>query len=235
MTHFSAAVALRGHTLSSKFSVCTMFKRKEPPPGKAGREAAAAPASTVPAAPDERDLKIERLERALAEEKAHVVALREASDAQKFKLETLEKGYSKQLADARQRADAATKELTELKAKLAQYGTGGEETLKKIEDMHSELLNMTAERNKFRDLLAKSDARSGAYGNKTTRRPLDESSDTINSLIKNAGVDPGPEKPRAGDSNTNQRVKLEQGPAEIMVSPDLIFTEKDKDDGGKAA
>jgi len=235
VTHFSAAVALRGHTLSSKFSVCTMFKRKEPPPGKAGREAAAAPASTVPAAPDERELKIDRLERALAEEKAHVVALREASDAQKFKLETLEKGYSKQLADARQRADMATKELTELKAKLALYGSGGEEALKKIEDLHSELVNMTAERNKFRDLLAKSDARRpGGYGNKTDRRPIDESSDTINSLITNAGVDPGPEKPRTGDSNTNQRVKLEQGPSEIMVSPDLIFTEKDKDDG-KAA
>jgi hypothetical protein len=214
-----------------------MFKRKEPPSGKAGREPAAAAAPAAPAAPDERDLKIERLERALAEEKAHVVALREASDAQKFKLETLEKGYSKQLADARQRADTATKELTELKSKLAQYGTGGEETLKKIEDMHSELINMTAERNKFRDLLAKSDARSGSggYGNKTTRRPLDESSDTINSLITNAGVDPGKEKPRGGDSNLNARVKLEQASSEIMVSPDLIFTEKDKDDGGKAA
>ena len=214
-----------------------MFKRKEPPSGKAGREAPAPPAAAVPAAPDERDLKIERLERALAEEKAHAVALREGADAHRFKLETLEKGYSKQLADARQRADAATKELTELKAKLAQYGTGGEETLKKIENMHSELVNMTAERNKFRDLLAKSDARRGGgeYGNRTDRRPLDESSDTINSLITNAGVDPGSEKPRGGDSNLNQRVKLEQVSSEVMVSPDLIFTEKDKDDGGKAA
>ncbi len=210
-----------------------MFKRKEPSPGKAGRESPAA-AATVPAAPDERDLKIERLERALAEEKAHAVTLREAADAQKFKLETLEKGYSKQLADARQRADAVTKELTELKAKLAQHGTGGEETLKKMEDMHSELLNMTAERNKLREQLAKLDTRrGGGYGNKTEpRRPLDESSDTINSLITNAGVDPGREKPRGGDSNTNQRVKLEQGPAEIMVSPDLIFTDKDKDKDG---
>jgi chromosome segregation ATPase len=214
-----------------------MFKRKEPPSGKADREAAADPASAGPAAPDERDLKIERLERALAEEKAHAVTLREAADAQKFKIEILEKSYSKQLADTRQRADAATKELTELKAKLAQYGSGGEETLKKVEDMHSELLNMTAERNKLREQLAKADTRrGGGYGNKTEpRRPLDESSDTINSLIKNAGVDPGPEKPRAGDSNANQRVKLEQPSSEIMVSPDLIFTEKDKDDGEKVA
>jgi chromosome segregation ATPase len=213
-----------------------MFKRKEPPSGTAGSEAAAA-APAAQAAPDERDLKIERLERALAEEKARAVTLREASDAQKFKLETLEKGYSKQLADARQRADAATKELTELKAKLAQYGTGGEETLKKIEDMHTELVNMTAERNKLREQLAKADKRpGGGYGNKTEpRRPLDESSDTINSLITNAGIDPGPEKPRGGDNNVNARVKLEQAPSEIMVSPDLIFTEKDKDKDDKNA
>jgi len=213
-----------------------MFKRKEPSSGKAGREPAAA-APAAPAAPDERDLKIERLERALAEEKAHAVTLREAADAQKFKLEILEKSYTKQLADTRQRADAATKELTELKARLAQHGTGGEETLKKMEDMHSELLNMTAERNKLREQLAKADTRrGGGYGNKTEpRRPLDESSDTINSLITNAGIDPGPEKARGGDSNLNARVKLEQASSEIMVSPDLIFTEKDKDDGGKAA
>jgi chromosome segregation ATPase len=212
-----------------------MFKRKEPPSGKTGRETAAA-APAAPAAPDERDLKIERLERALAEEKAHAVTLRESADAQKFKLEILEKSYTKQLADTRQRADAATKELTELKAKLAQYGQGGEETLKKIEDMHTELLNMTAERNKLREQLAKADTRrGGGYGNKTEpRRPLDESSDTINSLITNAGVDPGKAKPRAGDSNSNQRVKLDQGPAEIMVSPDLIFTDKDKDDKSAA-
>jgi hypothetical protein len=214
-----------------------MFKRKEPPSGKTGREAAAAPASSAPAAPDERDLKIERLERALAEEKAHAVTLREASDAQKFKLETLEKGYSKQLADARQRADAVTKELTALKAKIAEHGTGGEETLTKLEDMHSELLNVTAERNKLREQLAKLDARRhGGYGTKTQpRRPLDESSDTINSLITNAGIDGGPEKPRGGDSNLSAQVKLEQPSSEIMVSPDLIFTEKDKDDGGKSA
>ncbi|HUO69003.1 MAG TPA: hypothetical protein VMV37_15795 [Gammaproteobacteria bacterium] len=214
-----------------------MFKRKEPPSGKTGREAAPAPVSATPAAPDERDLKIERLERALAEEKAHAVTLREGADAQKFKLEILEKSYAKQLAEARQRADAATKELTELKAKLAQFGSGGEETLKKIDDMHSELVNMTAERNKLREQLAKADTRrGGGYGDKAEpRRPLDESSDTINSLITNAGIDAGPGKARGGDSNLSARVKLEQGSGEIMVSPDLIFTEKDKDDGDKAA
>jgi hypothetical protein len=213
-----------------------MSKSKEQPPAKPGR---ADPAAVAPSPPDERDLTIERLERALAEEKAHAVTLRESSDALRFKLEILEKSYAKQLADARQKADAATKELTTLKGQVAEFGKGGEDTLKAISEMRADLLNITAERNQLRDQLAKGGGGQGkAYGGRSYMpRAAEESSDTINALITNAGLDPGREKPRAGDSNANQRVKLDQGPAEIMVSPDLIFTDKDKDkdDGEKNA
>jgi len=210
--------------------------KERPTDDKTPRDAAkpaAAPAHVV----DERDLKIERLERELAEEKANAVSLREAGDASRFKLEILEKSYSKQLADARQRADAATKELATLKGQVAEFGKGGEDTLKAISEMRAELLNITAERNKLRDQLERGGGAPGkAYGGRSyAPRAPEESSDTINALITNAGLDPGRDKPRAGDSNSNQRVKLDQGPAEIMVSPDLIFTDKDKDDGEKAA
>ena len=47
VTH-SVLLWLARHTLLSKFSVCTMISEKEPSSGKAGREAAGAPASTVP-------------------------------------------------------------------------------------------------------------------------------------------------------------------------------------------
>ena len=42
---------------------------------------------------------------------------------------------------------------------------------------------------------------------------------------------------RRTDGILKARVKLEQGPAEIMISPDLIFTDKDKskDDDKNAA
>ncbi|HUL80921.1 MAG TPA: hypothetical protein VL131_02200 [Gammaproteobacteria bacterium] len=212
-----------------------MSKSKEQPPAKPGRADTGAPAA--PAPPDERDLTIERLERALAEEKAHAVTLRESGDALRFKLEILEKSYSKQLADARQKADAATKELATLKGQVAEFGKGGEDTLKAISEMRADLLNVTAERNQLRDQLAKGGGGGGkAYGGRSyAPRAAEESSDTINALIQNAGLDPGRDKPRAGDSNSNQRVKLDQGPAEVMVSPDLIFTDKDKDDGEKNA
>jgi len=210
--------------------------KDRPTDDKTQRDAAKTAAAPAPVV-DERDLKIERLERALAEEKANAVSLREAGDAARFKLEILEKSYSKQLADTRQRADAASKELATLKGQIAEFGKGGEDTLKAVSEMRAELLNITAERNHLRDQLERGGgAAAKSYGSRSyAPRAPEESSDTINALITNAGLDPGRDRPRAGDSNSNQRVKLDQGPAEIMVSPDLIFTDKDKDDGEKNA
>jgi serine phosphatase RsbU (regulator of sigma subunit) len=201
---------------------------------KAPREAAKPGAAPAPV--DERDLKIERLERALAEEKAHAQTLREGSDALRFKLEILEKSYSKQLADARQRADAATKELATLKAQIAEFGKGGEDTLKAVSEMRTELLNVTAERNHLREQLAKGGGPSKSYGGRSyASKPVDESSDTINALITSASLQGARERDEPGDGILNARVKLEQGPSEVMVSPDEIFTDKDKDDDEKNA
>src|SRR5262249_23868437 len=143
----------------------TMSKSKEQPPAKPARSDAAASASPTP--PDERDLEIERLERALAEEKAHAQTMREGSDALRVKLEILEKSYSKQLADARQRADAATKELATLKTQVAEFGKGGEDTLKALSEMRADLLNITAERNQLRDQLAKGGGPGKSYGGRS--------------------------------------------------------------------
>ena len=59
----------------------------------------------APPAPDERDATIERLERTLGEERQNSATLRETVDGLHFKAEVLEKGYSKQLADARLRSE----------------------------------------------------------------------------------------------------------------------------------
>jgi hypothetical protein len=200
-------------------------------PQRAAAKPGAAPAAPPPPV-DERDLKIERLERALAEEKAHAVTLREGGDALRFKLEILEKSYSKQLADTRQRADGATKELATLKAQVAEFGKGGEDTLKAVSEMRAELLNITAERNQLRDQLGRPGAggQGKSYGGRSyAPRPTEESSDTINALITSASLERARERDEPGDGILNARVKLEQGPSEVMVSPDLIFTDKDKD------
>jgi hypothetical protein len=209
-------------------STNTGMAKDRPTEDKAQHDAAKPAAAPAPV--DERDLKIERLERALAEEKAHAVTLREGSDALRFKLEILEKSYSKQLVDARQRADASTKELTTLKAQIAEFGKGGEDTLKAVSEMRAELLNVTAERNQLREQLARGGAPSKSYGGRSYAPKAPEaSSDTINALITSASLQGARERDEPGDGILNARVKLEQGPSEVMVSPDLIFTDKDKD------
>ncbi|HVS24606.1 MAG TPA: hypothetical protein VMU03_12850 [Gammaproteobacteria bacterium] len=209
-----------------------------PPDDKAQHEDAAKPGA-APRRGDKRDLEIERLERALADEKANAVSLREGSDALRFQLEILEKSYAKQLADARQRVDKPTKELAELKAQMAPFGLGGEDVAKILSELRADLLNVRAERNHLREQLGRPDANRGrSYGGRSNEQKSgDDSSDTINAMILDAGLQPKGERDDPGDGILKARVKLEQGPAEIMLSPDLIFTDKDKskDDDKNAA
>src|SRR6188472_440518 len=89
-----------------------------------------APAAEAPPQPDERDAAIARLERTVAEERQNAASLREANDALNFKLQIMEKSYAKQLVDARQRMDAALKELAGHQTRLKELGSGGEDTLR---------------------------------------------------------------------------------------------------------
>jgi hypothetical protein len=188
---------------------------------------------------DKRDLEIERLERALAGEKAHAVSLREGSDALRFQIEILERSYAKQLADARQRVDKAAKELAEFKAQFAQFGLGGEDTLQILSELRADLLSVRAERNQLREQLGRPNAgRRGSYaGSSDAHKSADESSETINAMIEDAGLQDARGRDDPGDGILKARVKLEQGPSEVMLSPDLIFTDKDKskDDDKNAA
>ena len=98
--------------------------------------------------------------------------------------------------------------------------------------MRAELLNVTAERNRLREQLARGRrAEHKPYGDRSyAPKAPEESSETINALITSAGLPSARDRERAARRRrcSNARVKLEQGPAEIMLSPDLIFTDKDK-------
>src|SRR6185436_10106326 len=87
---------------------------------------------------DERDTTIARLERELAEERQVSVTLRETSEQARFQLQILEKSYSKQLGDARTRADTAERDLAEKKARLAALDSG-EDTTRLLMEARSEL------------------------------------------------------------------------------------------------
>ena len=74
---------------------------------------AASAEGNTPSPPDERDATIARLERELADERQVSITLRETSEQARFQLQILEKSYSKQLTDARTRADTAERELAD--------------------------------------------------------------------------------------------------------------------------
>jgi hypothetical protein len=191
--------------------------RREPPPAAA------------PNVPDERDVALARLERTLVEERQIAAKLREENDALRFKGDVLEKSYSKQLADARQRNEVLQKELDAHKSRFAELGTGAEDTLRLLADTRAELNRVTADFN----MLKAQTGRAGGMPAAAHRQPRqaetdDASSQTINALLSGAPAARGREG--GGDSNLHQRVKPEQAaPLEEMLPPDLIFTKDDDD------
>jgi FtsZ-binding cell division protein ZapB len=99
--------------------------------------------------PDERDEVIEKLEAALGEQRDNAAALQSSVDELDFKNSTLETSYSKQLNDARERAEAAENALTELQAELDGVG-GGEDILATLATTRADLEVITAERDRLR-------------------------------------------------------------------------------------
>ena len=179
-----------------------------------------------PPVPDERDTLIKRLEQALAEERKNCSTLREAVDDLRFKTETLEKSYAKQLADARQKAATAEQALAAHQAQLATFGADREETIRLLTEARAELEQVTLDRDQLR--------RQRARGNSLDRSPLTPTSaestvgeSSINQLIANPGW--------LAKKDVDAKVSAEQEPPPVdMIAPDLVFTKRrddnDKDD-----
>lgn len=105
------------------------------------------------AGPDERDLEIERLERAFAEEREHAAGLRKTIDELDFKAQTLERSYSTQLEEARRRIETLEGALAEHKARLAELDGTGTDAATLLEATRAELARVTAERDRLRRAL----------------------------------------------------------------------------------
>lgn len=183
---------------------------------------------------DPRDATIERLERELAEQRALATSLRESLDAATFKAEILEKSYAKQLAETRDKGAAIEAELKEKEEILANLGGGHEHTLRELSDAVAVIKVLKSERDQLRKQIAQGGFRQPRESaTHATRAPLsvDETSDgggTINQLIANAGW--AEKKPNVGTGPAGAQVEAEQDAAhEEMLSPDLVFTAKDKE------
>lgn len=194
-------------------------KKAEPTANAKIEGAATAPAEELQAA-------AKRLETALAEERENAAALRRTNDELKFKADILEKSYSKQLADARAKMEAAQRELAGLKEKQATLGLGGEDTLRILSDVRAQLANVTMERDQLRAQLA----------HRENRKPAappshEDATGTINALILGVSTlrerAPSPE----GGGHLEAKVQTPQdAPAEDMIAPELVFTKGSKDE-----
>lgn len=229
------------------FAKRTKQSSRRPPPTDDGSQ-------TEQSGSESRGDAIERLESELDEQRAETQLLRQELDATAFKTETLEKSYAKQLAEVRDKLASAQSELKEKEEILSGLGGPHEHTLRELSDALTVIkvlkkqldqlrkqnaqggggLRQRTETTKARALLgadaqgmmpaAGDDSRAG-----TRTSPVEDTSDgTINSLIANASW--SDKKPGVGRGQATATVETTPEPAHTeMLSPDLVFTEKDKE------
>jgi chromosome segregation ATPase len=176
--------------------------------------------------PDERDATIARLERELAQERENSTALRATGEDLRFKLEVVEKGYLKQLSDARVRRDAAEQQVADKQTRLAALDAAMDETMQLLKATHEQLERLAADH----DRLCKEVARREGILVQTTARAKDpENLLTIDDLL--AAPAATRDRPKGGGHLTAQVTAPAEQPGIDMIAPDLVFTKgKGEDD-----
>ena len=193
-----------------------------------------------------RGTRLQELERQVEEERANTARVQSALDAAMFQKEILEKSYAKQLAEVRDKRAAIETELQEKNEILENLGGGHEHTLRELNDALTVIKVLKNERDKLRKQVAQGGFRQPSE--RPTRAQVllgepighssgapsvdvggDTSGETINSLIANTSW--AERKPKVASGHTGAQVaKPEEASQEEMIAPDLVFTEKDKDD-----
>jgi hypothetical protein len=197
---------------------------------------------TAQSGPEAHAVVNDELERKLEEQRAFATTLRESLDAATFKIEILEKSYAKQLTEARDKRAALEAELQEKDQILANLGGGHEHTLRELNDALTVIKVLKAERDKLRKQIAQGGFRQP--NERPTRAQLlvgdtigdarddprsDTTGETINALIANTTW--AEKKPEVGSGHAGAQVAQQDEPPHAeMIAPDLVFTEKDKDD-----
>jgi chromosome segregation ATPase len=232
---------------AAMFAKRTKQSSRRPPPTDDGSQ-------TERSGSESRGDAIERLENELEEQRAATVLLQQELDATTFKTETLEKSYAKQLAEVREKLASVQAELKEKEEILSGLGGPHEHTLRELSDALAvikvlkkqldQLRKQNTQASSFRHAqqgttkaraLLGEDARGLMPTERNDNRggtvssPDDDTSDgTINSLIKDA--DWAERKPSVGRGQATAAVeKPPEATHAEMLSPDLVFTEKDKE------
>lgn len=187
----------------------------------AERDQSASSASAPESGIDERGAMIERLERAIAEERKHSASLRETMEQFRFKAEVLEKGYSTQLADARKRSVAAEEALAGQRARLVELEEERDAMAKLLADSREEFERIAADRDR---LLERFEPKGGPETIARERAGLrGQQAPSIDELLVGL-VTPRDQPLGRDDGNQHAQVRADQdGPVEDMLSPDLVF------------
>jgi dTMP kinase len=174
-----------------------------------------------------RDAEIEQLERRLADEREHSAGLRSSVNELRFQMEILEKSYSKQLEDARSRADAAEKRADEQRIRVADLDTARQDAIQLLSEAKAEIDRLSSLRKRSNDQPATRNDRPVGV--------LDEDDElsaegTINTLLDDAkwvrDKEPGEEARLTADAEARA---AEEAAQEEMISPDLVFTARTAD------
>jgi DNA repair exonuclease SbcCD ATPase subunit len=185
----------------------------------------------APAAPDPRDATIERLEHEVAEEREHAATLRKTIEELRFKSEVLEKSYSKQLEDARQRSETSERELEDQKARIAELDGSDQDAMRLLSEARAELKRVTSQR----DRLRKSFTSTGSVQIEATERISTESQPPSDDMSINALMEDSLWAHEQKRLNKQRGIEGTQASAdevslpEEMVSPELVFASQPND------
>jgi len=180
-----------------------------------------------PAAPARRDEAVERLKRAVAEEREHSAALRSSVDDLRFKTEILERSYSKQLEDARLRAETAERRYEEQGARIAELDAAREDAIALLTETKAELDRLTTERNQLRRQLASKDG--WQTGAASDDGDFSGEEGTINTLLDDAKWIREREPTEEEKARAEAAAREAEAPAEEMISPDVVLAARKKD------
>jgi len=161
------------------------------------------------AEPDERDVAIERLERAVEEEREHAATLRKTVDELRFQIKTLETSYATQLAEARQRHARDEQAIAEAKAATAGAHGERDDLQQALEEAQARIERLSA----GADLMASMDTPPGIAAHAA------DDALSIDEILADQG--PAAEEPKADA----EPAELEE-PLEDMLSPELVLSRK---------
>lgn len=181
-------------------------------------------AKSRPPAPDRRDARIAALEREVAEEREQTAEVRRAGDELKFQMDILERSYAKQLADAREVAEAAEKSREELAVRVAELDRAREDSIELLAETRAEIDRLTAERDQLRRQLA---SRDGWKADPVdTDFTVDPDEGTINTLLDDDSWlrRKAPEREKQAREEAAREAAAEEELASDMIDPALVFS-----------